>query len=156
MYAYDAQGRNKQIDSEIYGILGVTPKAGAVSDEEILDRCILPMINEASRCLEEKVVTSAQDVDLGMIMGTGFPPFRGGLLRYADSIGAKLVVEKLEKYSQRFGARFEPAPALRGARARWQNLLLIRMAGRSGTFGLVLGRLGWGFAISNRKRIRSS
>jgi len=113
MYEYDAQGRNKTLNKEIYKILEVTPNSGAVSDEEILDRCILPMINEASRCLEEQVVTSAQDVDLGMIMGTGFPPFRGGLLKYADTMGPQKVVEKLEKYAQRFGARFEPAPAMR-------------------------------------------
>jgi 3-hydroxyacyl-CoA dehydrogenase/enoyl-CoA hydratase/3-hydroxybutyryl-CoA epimerase len=45
-------------------------------------------------------------------MGTGFPPFRGGLLRYADSIGAKTIVEKLRKYQERFGVRYEPAPSL--------------------------------------------
>ncbi len=112
LYVYDAQGRNKEIDSEIYGILGVTPSAGKVSKEEILERCVLPMINEASRCLDENVVETAAEVDLGMIMGTGFPPFRGGLLRYADTLGPKKIVERLKVYQERFGARFEPAPAL--------------------------------------------
>jgi len=110
IYVYE--GREKRLDSEIYSILGVTPKSGAVANEEILERCILPMINEASRCLEEGIVASASEVDLGMIMGTGFPPFRGGLLRYADTLGAKTIVERLRKYEPRFGARFEPAPAL--------------------------------------------
>src|SRR5262249_32119985 len=86
--------------------------AGAVASEEIVERCILPMINEASRCLEEQIVSSASEVDLGMIMGTGFPPFRGGLLRYGDTLGAKTIVDRLKKYQARFGARFEPAPAL--------------------------------------------
>jgi 3-hydroxyacyl-CoA dehydrogenase/enoyl-CoA hydratase/3-hydroxybutyryl-CoA epimerase len=70
------------------------------------------MINEAARCLSEKVVSTASEVDLGMIMGTGFPPFRGGLLRYADTIGPKALVDRLRKYQERFGARFEPSPAL--------------------------------------------
>ncbi|MBC7690136.1 MAG: enoyl-CoA hydratase/isomerase family protein [Methylotenera sp.] len=117
-YVYDAQGRNKELKSEIYGILGVTPNLGKVSREEIIERCVFPMINEASRCLEEGVVATASEVDLGMIMGTGFPPFRGGLLRYADSVGAKRIVERLKEYQKRFGARYEPAPALL---ARAQN-----------------------------------
>jgi 3-hydroxyacyl-CoA dehydrogenase/enoyl-CoA hydratase/3-hydroxybutyryl-CoA epimerase len=112
IYEYDAQGRNKKFNPEIYQILGVTPTAGVVASEEIVERCVLPMINEASRCLEELVVASASEVDLGMIMGTGFPPFRGGLLRYADTLGAKTIVERLKKYQARFGARFEPAPVL--------------------------------------------
>lgn len=70
------------------------------------------MINEASRCLEEHIVETPQEVDLGMIMGTGFPPFRGGLLRYADVVGARTVVDRLTEYQKRFGARYEPAPAL--------------------------------------------
>ena len=114
IYTYETHGKkvNKVLDPEIYEILGITPSRGAVTDEEILERCLRPMINEAARCLEEGVVASASEVDLGMIMGTGFPPFRGGLLRYADSLGAKTVVERLKKYQSRFGARYEPAPVL--------------------------------------------
>jgi 3-hydroxyacyl-CoA dehydrogenase/enoyl-CoA hydratase/3-hydroxybutyryl-CoA epimerase len=114
IYNYEADGKKvkKVLDPQIYELLGVTPSPGAVADEEILERCVLPMINEASRCLDEGVVASASEVDLGMIMGTGFPPFRGGLLRYADTLGAKTIVERLKKYQTRFGARYEPAPAL--------------------------------------------
>ncbi len=112
LYQYDPQGRNKQFDPAIYEVLGVTAKEGSVAPEEIVERCILPMINEAVRCLEEQVVMTPSEVDLGMIMGTGFPPFRGGLMRYADSLGAATIVEKLRKYQKRFGARYEPAPAL--------------------------------------------
>jgi 3-hydroxyacyl-CoA dehydrogenase/enoyl-CoA hydratase/3-hydroxybutyryl-CoA epimerase len=112
IYRYDEAGKNKTLDTEIYELVGVTPKPKSVSQEEILERCLLPMINEAARCLEEKVIESAWEVDLGMIMGTGFPPFRGGLLRYADSLGAKSVVDRLKLYHSRFGARFEPAPRL--------------------------------------------
>ncbi len=112
LYVYDSESKERRLDSEIYEILGVKVQTGKVSKEEILDRCLLPMINEASRCLEESVVSSASEVDLGLIMGTGFPPFRGGLLRYGDTLGAKEIVERLKKYQGKFGARYEPAPAL--------------------------------------------
>ncbi|MCA9802324.1 MAG: enoyl-CoA hydratase/isomerase family protein [Cyanobacteria bacterium HKST-UBA02] len=64
---------------------------------EIQDRLILPMIDEAARCLEEKVVRKARDIDLAIIIGAGFPPFRGGLLRYADELGIDYVVQGLER-----------------------------------------------------------
>jgi 3-hydroxyacyl-CoA dehydrogenase/enoyl-CoA hydratase/3-hydroxybutyryl-CoA epimerase len=111
-YNYEEGGRKKVFDEKINEILGITPKSGAVSSEEMVERCILPMINEAARCLDEGVVASASEVDLGMIMGTGFPPFRGGLLRYADSLGAQTVVDRLKKYEPRLGKRFEPSAAL--------------------------------------------
>jgi 3-hydroxyacyl-CoA dehydrogenase/enoyl-CoA hydratase/3-hydroxybutyryl-CoA epimerase len=111
-YLYDPTGRSKRFDPEIYSILGVSPQSGVVSEGEQVDRCILPMINEASRALEEQVVSSAAEVDLGMIMGTGFPPFRGGLLRFADTLGAREIVSRLETYARRFGPRYEPSPSL--------------------------------------------
>ncbi len=79
----------------------------------MVDRCILLMVNEASRCLEEKVVLDAETVDLGMIMGTGFPPFKGGLLRYADQLGISEVVSRLQVFESRLGERFAPSPTLR-------------------------------------------
>jgi 3-hydroxyacyl-CoA dehydrogenase/enoyl-CoA hydratase/3-hydroxybutyryl-CoA epimerase len=111
-YQYDAQGRNREFNSEIYSIIGVTPREGSVSAEEMVDRCILPMINEAARCLDDRIVETAAEVDLGMIMGTGFPPFRGGLMRYADSLGPRAIVEKLRMYEKRLGVRYEPASRL--------------------------------------------
>lgn len=109
-YEYaDTAGKGKQLNSEIYSILGVQPKSGAISREEIVDRCVLTMINEASRCLKEGVVATAEEVDLGMIMGTGFPPFRGGLLRYADSLGLPEILSRLKKYEGKGGARFKPS-----------------------------------------------
>jgi 3-hydroxyacyl-CoA dehydrogenase/enoyl-CoA hydratase/3-hydroxybutyryl-CoA epimerase len=71
------------------------------------------MINEAARCLDEKVVDGPASVDIGMIMGTGFPPFRGGLLAYADSVGLANVVKDLERFQNSVSReRFEPAPYL--------------------------------------------
>jgi 3-hydroxyacyl-CoA dehydrogenase/enoyl-CoA hydratase/3-hydroxybutyryl-CoA epimerase len=76
------------------------------------DRLVLVMINEAARVLTEGVVESPEDVDFGMIMGTGWAPFRGGPLRYADSLGAAEVVRRLEALMREVAPHFEPAPWL--------------------------------------------
>jgi 3-hydroxyacyl-CoA dehydrogenase/enoyl-CoA hydratase/3-hydroxybutyryl-CoA epimerase len=70
------------------------------------------MVNEAARCLEEEIVESPAQVDLAMIMGTGFPPFRGGLLRHADVLGLTVVVDRLRALQAVYGARFEPCGLL--------------------------------------------
>ena len=74
--------------------------------QAIISRCIYSMINEASKCLEEQVIANAKQLDLAMIYGTGFPAFRGGLLRYADSVGIVKIVETLQQLQQIYGARF--------------------------------------------------
>jgi 3-hydroxyacyl-CoA dehydrogenase/enoyl-CoA hydratase/3-hydroxybutyryl-CoA epimerase len=77
-------------------------------------RLFLPMINEASRILEEGLVKNASTVDLGMIFGTGFPPFRGGLLKYADNEGLENILRELENFASTVSAeRFAPAPLLK-------------------------------------------
>jgi 3-hydroxyacyl-CoA dehydrogenase/enoyl-CoA hydratase/3-hydroxybutyryl-CoA epimerase len=73
---------------------------------------VLLMVNEAARCLEEGIVESADDVDFGMVMGTGFAPFRGGPLRYADSVGVKKVAEELTQLAASVGAHFAPCALL--------------------------------------------
>jgi len=80
-------------------------------NEEIVDRLILIMINEAVRCLEEEVVASPKDVDFGMIMGTGWAPFRGGPIRYLDSIGSKKIAERLQELAKK-DAYFTPCDML--------------------------------------------
>jgi 3-hydroxyacyl-CoA dehydrogenase/enoyl-CoA hydratase/3-hydroxybutyryl-CoA epimerase/3-hydroxyacyl-CoA dehydrogenase/enoyl-CoA hydratase/3-hydroxybutyryl-CoA epimerase/enoyl-CoA isomerase len=84
---------------------------GAIDHDEITDRLFLPMLLEATRVLEEGIVREPGDVDMGLILGIGFPPFRGGILRWCDSLGAGAVVDKLAKYSQ-LGKRFEPTESL--------------------------------------------
>jgi len=74
---------------------------------------IFAMVNEAAVILDDKIVGSAAELDLAMIMGTGFPPFRGGLLRYADSIGLAKIVSRLEELAKQHGPRFAPTDALR-------------------------------------------
>jgi 3-hydroxyacyl-CoA dehydrogenase / enoyl-CoA hydratase / 3-hydroxybutyryl-CoA epimerase len=81
-------------------------------DTVLRDRLVLVMINEAGRCLEEKVVTDPADVDFAMIMGTGWAPFRGGPLRYADSIGISTLVARLRELSQKGRDYFAPCALL--------------------------------------------
>ena len=91
---------------------GKSSKARKVSYTEALARMTLIMVNEAIRCVEEGVVKSANDADAAMIFGTGFAPFRGGPLRYADELGVRIVRERLETLQKKFGIRFEPAQLL--------------------------------------------
>ena len=81
------------------------------SQAEITDRLFLPMLVEATRVLEDKIVTDVRDVDLGLIMGIGFPPFRGGLFFWADQVGVAKIVEKLKQYAS-LGRRFETTAML--------------------------------------------
>jgi 3-hydroxyacyl-CoA dehydrogenase/enoyl-CoA hydratase/3-hydroxybutyryl-CoA epimerase/3-hydroxyacyl-CoA dehydrogenase/enoyl-CoA hydratase/3-hydroxybutyryl-CoA epimerase/enoyl-CoA isomerase len=81
--------------------------------EEITDRLFLPMVTEASRVLAEGIVREPADVDMGLILGIGFPPFQGGLLRWADWLGIGKVLEKLGRYES-LGARFQPTEQMRG------------------------------------------
>jgi 3-hydroxyacyl-CoA dehydrogenase/enoyl-CoA hydratase/carnithine racemase len=81
------------------------------SQEEITDRLFLPMLVEATRVLEDKIVPDVRDVDLGLILGIGFPPFRGGLFFWADQIGSAKIVEKLKQYAS-LGKRYEPTAML--------------------------------------------
>ena len=71
---------------------------GAIGAEEITDRLFLPMLLEATRVLEEGIVREPADVDMGLILGIGFPPFKGGILRWADSEGAAKSLERLEPF----------------------------------------------------------
>ena len=71
------------------------------------------MVNEAARCLEEGILFSAKDGDLGAIMGLGFPPFLGGPFRYLDSLSAPSALEVMERLEKQFGKRFAPAGIIR-------------------------------------------
>ena len=81
------------------------------SSEELTDRLFLPMLLEATRALEDKIVRNVRDVDLALILGIGFPPFRGGLFFWADTLARAQIVEKLKQYSP-LGKRYEPTAML--------------------------------------------
>jgi len=76
--------------------------------EEDLERMLYLMVNEAARCLDEHVIASPEDIDTGMVFGTGFPPFRGGLCRWSDNVGLARIQESLENLEKRYGERFKP------------------------------------------------
>ena len=98
------------------------PSIAPSSADQITDRLIFIMVNEAARVLEEKVVTDPADVDFGMIMGTGWAPFRGGPLKFADGVGISTVVSRLNHLAEKFGDHFKPCA------------LLNEMVNRGGTF----------------------
>ncbi len=70
------------------------------------------MVKEAALCLEEKIIDRPDHLDAALIFGIGFPPFRGGLLRYADKIGARVIVDRLESLAKKYGERFTPPSSL--------------------------------------------
>lgn len=109
-YSYE-KGKQQDVDQGVYAELGGGPRR-ALGERLIVERSVYAMINEAARVLEDGIVSTPGDVDLGMIMGTGFPPFRGGLLRYADAVGLPSIVTRLEELAREYGARFQPAPLL--------------------------------------------
>jgi len=116
----DGKGKTgKKVDEAVYGLLGwrETP----VSDQEIVERCWLQMLNETARCMEEGIITNPADVDIGVIFGFGFPPFRGGLLREADRCGLPWVVETLDRYAGKYGERLRPAALLREMAGRGEK-----------------------------------
>jgi 3-hydroxyacyl-CoA dehydrogenase/enoyl-CoA hydratase/3-hydroxybutyryl-CoA epimerase len=110
-YRYQ-NGKEESADQGIYAELGLTSTQRELPDDLIVERSVYLMINEAARILADGIVAGPGEVDLGMIMGTGFPPFRGGLLRYADSIGLTVIGQRLEQFSRALGSRFEPAALL--------------------------------------------
>jgi 3-hydroxyacyl-CoA dehydrogenase/enoyl-CoA hydratase/3-hydroxybutyryl-CoA epimerase len=126
LYAYE-DGKRKDPDSSVYKVLGIrSPRAA--EPKAVVERMVLSMINEASLILDEKIVGSAGELDLAMIMGTGFPPFRGGLLRYADALGVPYILARLDELSSSVGPRFAP------------NAPLKRLAERDGKFYQVYAR----------------
>ncbi|WP_298775294.1 fatty acid oxidation complex subunit alpha FadJ [uncultured Shewanella sp.] len=111
-YLYNkGKKKKKQVDESVYQVLGLTPGANGSMDE-LAQRCVVQMLNEAVRCLEEKIIACPRDGDIGAIFGIGFPPFLGGPFRYIDTLGAGKLVSILNDYKAQFGDRFEPCQML--------------------------------------------
>ena len=112
---YDYAGGKRAAPSrEAYAVLRVEPQQRSPLPAEVIQsRLVLPMINEAAFCLEDGIVRDPGKLDLAMIFGTGFPPFRGGLLRYADSLGLDRVFTRLDDLAERLGPRFAPSERIR-------------------------------------------
>jgi 3-hydroxyacyl-CoA dehydrogenase/enoyl-CoA hydratase/3-hydroxybutyryl-CoA epimerase len=111
-YKYGKGVKGKPVDTSVYSLLGVDPNE-CKSAEDIVDICLLPMLNEAVYCLQEGIIRSPRDGDIGAIFGIGFPPFLGGPFRYMDSQGIGSIVAKLEALASERGERYTPAPLLK-------------------------------------------
>jgi 3-hydroxyacyl-CoA dehydrogenase/enoyl-CoA hydratase/3-hydroxybutyryl-CoA epimerase len=109
---YRHAGRKRTPDPAVATLLGVAAARHPKRREQLAERMTLAMVNEGARCLEEGIVADAGAVDLAMIFGTGFPPFRGGVLRWADTLGLPHVVTRLRALRGEKGPRFEPCALL--------------------------------------------
>ncbi|NAW83741.1 fatty acid oxidation complex subunit alpha FadJ, partial [Vibrio sp. V43_P6S15P86] len=104
---YTYKGKKKEVDKSIYKLLKLDPES-KLSDNDIALRCVLPMLNEAVRCLDDGIIRSPRDGDIGAIFGIGFPPFLGGPFRYMDQFGIKELVEKMNEFASKYGDRYAP------------------------------------------------
>jgi 3-hydroxyacyl-CoA dehydrogenase / enoyl-CoA hydratase / 3-hydroxybutyryl-CoA epimerase / enoyl-CoA isomerase len=126
-YAYlpDRKGvPKKTVDEEAQALLEPLVQAdrsASITDQDIIDRMMLPLLIECSRCLEDAIVRTPVEVDMALVYGLGFPPFRGGPFRYADSIGIRALNETAARYGS-LGKLYEPTAQM------------VRLAERDGQF----------------------
>ena len=107
-YQY-TNGKRGKPDPLVSAMAGKRKGAGGpIPEQEIVERAVFLMIKEAALCLEDKIVDRVDHLDAALIFGIGFPPFRGGLMRYAEKLGAKYIVERLDIYAAKYGDRFTP------------------------------------------------
>jgi len=116
-YTYDPDEAStdrepQEVNDAVYGFAGPSTRS-TPPRETVQNRLALMMVNEAVRCLDDEVLRTPTDGDLGAVFGLGFPPFLGGPFRYVDQEGVATVVERLDRLADRYGSRFDPAPLLR-------------------------------------------
>lgn len=113
-YSIDRKGKpKKDVDADVTGLLAsVLGSAADYSDEEIINRMMVPMINEVVRCLEEGIIATPQEADMALVYGLGFPPFRGGVFRYLDTIGLTNYVAIADQLAN-LGPAYEVPQGLR-------------------------------------------
>lgn len=109
---------NPEIEELVLSIGRTTPTH---PPQDILPRFLYAMANEAARCLEEQIISRPDYLDLALILGIGFPPFRGGLLYYVDQVGVEKVTDTLRRFSDTLGPRFEPCSLLKSKAAKGKS-----------------------------------
>jgi 3-hydroxyacyl-CoA dehydrogenase/enoyl-CoA hydratase/3-hydroxybutyryl-CoA epimerase len=112
-YLYDETGKKGGVDSSVYDLLPTGQRRSTVAAARIVQRCVYAMLNEAVLCLEDGILRSARDGDIGAVFGIGFPPFRGGPFRFIDRVGASEVVATLDELEREFPGRYQAASSLR-------------------------------------------
>lgn len=112
--------KQKQVDPAIYPLIGAQGQ-GRLSAPQVAERCVMLMLNEAVRCVDEQVIRSVRDGDIGAVFGIGFPPFLGGPFRYIDSLGAGEVVAIMQRLATQYGSRFTPCERLVEMGARGES-----------------------------------
>jgi 3-hydroxyacyl-CoA dehydrogenase/enoyl-CoA hydratase/3-hydroxybutyryl-CoA epimerase len=120
-YRHDAKNETPNPETKSLQMVAAPPVPAATAQ---LDRMVLIMINEAARVLDERVVEAPEDIDFAMIMGTGWAPFRGGPLRYADALGLKQVVTRLEAMAHDVAPYFSPCERLRAMASEGKTFYL--------------------------------
>ena len=122
-YLYDQAGKVSGVNQKAQALFSGRAGIKGKSDErEVRWRLFLPMVNEAANILQEKLVASAREVDLALIFGIGFPPFRGGLLRYADGEGLANILQTLKRFGEEVdSARFRPSEYLEDLASSGRN-----------------------------------
>lgn len=116
-YSYK-EGKRQGVDPSVYALFGQNAKTVSAASKSpvptgtLIDRVLLQMVNEAAHCLEQGILRSCRDGDIGALFGLGFPPFLGGPFAYIDKVKASDVVARLNALSERYGPRFKPARIL--------------------------------------------
>jgi enoyl-CoA hydratase/long-chain 3-hydroxyacyl-CoA dehydrogenase len=114
-YTYDKKGKAQGVNAEATAIITAARRKASkptldVSEQEIQERMWGRFVNEAVHCLQDGIVANPTDGDIGLIFGTGFPPFRGGPFRHLDAFGAQKFVDMMNGYADKYGEHFRPAP----------------------------------------------
>ncbi|MDA7950974.1 MAG: 3-hydroxyacyl-CoA dehydrogenase NAD-binding domain-containing protein [Pirellulaceae bacterium] len=121
-YTYEGKKEKRTIDNGLETILDqVVAPPTEISQKEISNRLIYPMLLEATRTLEDGIVADFREIDLGVVFGLGFPPFRGGLLFWADTKGLPSIVDELKELSESYGDRFMPTTMLQEMAKKRKN-----------------------------------
>jgi 3-hydroxyacyl-CoA dehydrogenase len=117
IYRYEPGSRTPQPDPEVETLIEAEAKRLGVerreiSDAEIVERCLLPLVNEGARIIEEGIALGAADIDVVYCNGYGFPRHRGGPMFWADTLGLPKVLSTIERFARDLGRYWEPAPLL--------------------------------------------
>jgi 3-hydroxyacyl-CoA dehydrogenase len=117
-YRYRDGDRTPNPDPEVIDLVDRLARLGGIkqrliSDDEVLARCLYPLVNEAAAILDEGIAVRPSDIDVVWANGYGFPTFRGGPLRWADAVGPAVIVEAMLAFERQHGAAWTPAPLLR-------------------------------------------